>query len=337
MTRLSILSILFILFVSSMNAQNCDDPALLCAETNNEETITTANPVSFDCIDADFSFFYNFTTNNLANPGNVTVNIDVLDCFNNGLSDTVQAVIVEVIPGADPCLNSSYVAVSPCVSDTLNLQMESDDLQPNTDYLVILGTDHSPFDGPCGFDIQIEGPAVDISAGQFGDMGFFVTGDILVTLGESVTLSAQGADAIPGYSWSPGTFIDDPIGNDVLSFPEETIDYTVTGFIGDCEVTDVVTVIVGPPIGIPNTITPNGDGINDLWKISGISEFPRVEVSVFDRWGQQVYRDSGYEQPWNGERANGQFLPTAAYYYVIELNSANINIEPITGVITIIH
>lgn len=321
--------------INVLKAQNCDDPALLCAEVNNPDNITTANAVNFACIDATFSYFYTFTTNNLADPGNVTVSFNGIDCFTNGLSDTIQAVIVEVAPGDDPCLSSSYVAVSPCESDTLDFEIESDDLSPNTDYLVIMGTNHSPFDGPCGIDVQIEGDAVDIVAGYLGDNGF-VSGDVQITLGESANMSVEGGNAAQSYSWSPNTYLDTPIGDNVITFPEETIDYVVTGFVGDCEVTDIITVIVGPPVGIPNTITPNADGINDLWKISGISDFPFAEITVFTRWGQKVFRDIGYEEPWDGTN-RGNKLPTATYYYVIELNSLDVNIEPITGIITLIH
>ena len=335
MTRLTVFLILLAAQINVLNAQNCDDPALLCAEVSNPDNITTANAVSFACIDASFSYFYTFTTNNLVAPGNVIVSFNGIDCFTNGLSDTIQAVIVEVLTGADPCLNTSYVAVSDCVEDTLDFSIESDELNPSSEYLVIIGTNHSPFDGPCGVDVQIDGPAVDIVAGYMGDFGF-VSGDVEITLGETANVSVEGGSASPGYSWSPNTFIDTPIGSDILSTPEETIDYVVTGFVGDCEVTDIITVIVGPPIGIPNTITPNGDGINDLWKIGGISEFPFAEITVFSRWGQKVFVDTGYEEPWDGTN-KGNSLPTATYYYVIELNSQAVNIEPITGIITLIH
>jgi hypothetical protein len=44
----------------------------------------------------------------------------------------------------------------------------------------------------------------------------------------------------------------------------------------------------------------------------------------------------GYAQPWDGTRG-GKFLPTGVYYYVIELNSLDVNIEPVTGFVTLVH
>jgi gliding motility-associated-like protein len=93
---------------------------------------------------------------------------------------------------------------------------------------------------------------------------------------------------------------------------------------------------VGPPINIPNTFTPNGDLINDLWLLAGIQRFEGALVTVYDRWGQQLFKSLGYTQPWDGTNG-GKKLPTATYYYVIELNSLDVDIPPITGSVTLIH
>ena len=95
-------------------------------------------------------------------------------------------------------------------------------------------------------------------------------------------------------------------------------------------------MFIGPPIGVPNAITPNNDGINDLWTIAGISDFQSAQVNVYDRWGQVVLKSIGYTQPWDGTN-KGKFLPTGTYYYVIELNSPDVNIEPVVGFIAIVH
>lgn len=330
MTKRSIHVLLWISVVLSavrVHGQDCSSPSELCAETINPNSIVSSNPVSFSCFNAAYTTYFEFTTNNNPiNTGAVTVSLTGLNCLTGGVNDTLQAVIVEVPAGGDPCFPGSYIAVSDCEADTLDFSVGSDELSANSSYLVIVGTNHDPADGDCDFEIAIEGPAVDINA----------CCDQEISLGETANITVTGGNAIPGYSWAPSVTLDTAVGDEVNAIPGETTNYIVTGYVGGCEVTDVVTILVGPPIGIPNTITPNGDQINDLWKISGISKFPNVQITVFDRWGQVVFKDIGYAQPWDGTN-NGKELPTATYYYVIELNSIDITIEPISGPITLVH
>ncbi|NQX90928.1 MAG: gliding motility-associated C-terminal domain-containing protein [Flavobacteriales bacterium] len=53
--------------------------------------------------------------------------------------------------------------------------------------------------------------------------------------------------------------------------------------------------------------------------------------------GQVLFEVTGYQQPWNGRNRESGFLPTGTYYYVIELNSTDVNIEPIVGFVSIVH
>jgi gliding motility-associated-like protein len=89
-----------------------------------------------------------------------------------------------------------------------------------------------------------------------------------------------------------------------------------------------------PEIEIPNGFTPNGDGMNDIWELSDLSElYPNMQIQVFNRWGQMVFSSKGYSNPWNGKR-HGQDLPTATYYYIIALSN---DIDPLQGNVTIIR
>jgi gliding motility-associated-like protein len=85
---------------------------------------------------------------------------------------------------------------------------------------------------------------------------------------------------------------------------------------------------------IPNAISPNGDLINDVWNIGMIEIYPNVEVKVFNRWGETVWKsEKGYPQPWDG-RSNGKLLPVDSYHYIIDLNNGT---KPIVGNITIVR
>lgn len=73
---------------------------------------------------------------------------------------------------------------------------------------------------------------------------------------------------------------------------------------------------------IPNMISPNGDGDNDVWKLPFIDLlYPQAHVEIYNKWGQQIFKSDGYDVPWDG-RYNGKDVPDGNYYYIINLNSS---------------
>jgi len=70
-------------------------------------------------------------------------------------------------------------------------------------------------------------------------------------------------------------------------------------------------------LSIPNTFTPNGDGINDTWVIQAIEGYPKSTVNIFNRWGQKVFTSIGYHIPWDGTY-QGKALSSGTYYYLID-------------------
>lgn len=76
---------------------------------------------------------------------------------------------------------------------------------------------------------------------------------------------------------------------------------------------------------LSNVFSPNGDGINDTWKISGIENYPNSEIKIFDRQGKMIINQitKGEAFEWNGE-SNGRLLPTDSYWYQIKLSDGRI-------------
>jgi gliding motility-associated-like protein len=145
--------------------------------------------------------------------------------------------------------------------------------------------------------------------------------DKTIIQGGSVTLTAAGNGN--SYGWEPSTGLNLTNSQEVIASPKNTITYTVYTYSPEgCQASDKVTVNVLFPVVIPNTFTPNGDGFNDTWQIIRIGLYPNNEVSIFDRWGQRVYHKKGYSPAgdWDGSYL-GTPLPTATYYYIIELNA----------------
>jgi gliding motility-associated-like protein len=83
---------------------------------------------------------------------------------------------------------------------------------------------------------------------------------------------------------------------------------------------------------VPNSISPNGDGINDTWKIQGAEGYANADFSVFNRYGERVFYSRGYVQEFDGNMKD-RHLPAGVYYYVIDLKGDCPNL---TGSLTII-
>jgi len=88
----------------------------------------------------------------------------------------------------------------------------------------------------------------------------------------------------------------------------------------DCEATDTVIVNMTncKPITIPNTFSPNNDGINDTWKIEELSIYKSCNVQIFNRYGSLVFSSKGFYDPWDG-KFNGKEVPVGTYYYIIDV------------------
>lgn len=72
---------------------------------------------------------------------------------------------------------------------------------------------------------------------------------------------------------------------------------------------------------IPNLITPNSDGKNDIWRLDFIDVFfPGAEIEIYSRWGERIFRSIGYSNAWDGSY-KGDPLPVGVYFYVIKLNN----------------
>jgi gliding motility-associated-like protein len=99
---------------------------------------------------------------------------------------------------------------------------------------------------------------------------------------------------------------------------------------------DGFRMLLFPPNFIPNisnAFSPNGDGINDVWVVSFLQDYPQATMQIVNRYGQVVFFSNGYNQPWDG-KFKGQALPVGTYYYLINLRNGN---PPIAGSVTIIR
>ncbi|MGF6848161.1 gliding motility-associated-like protein [Chitinophaga sp. W3I9] len=136
------------------------------------------------------------------------------------------------------------------------------------------------------------------------------------------------------FAWDPAADFPDPTVLSPVIPAMHDATYTLTA-IGkhSCMARDAMTVKVLKPVAPPNAFSPNGDGVNDTWIITNLSDYAESTVEIFNRYGQRIYHSTGYNVPWDG-RFKGNQLPMATYYYVIRLRAG---MAPITGYVTIIR
>jgi gliding motility-associated-like protein len=76
--------------------------------------------------------------------------------------------------------------------------------------------------------------------------------------------------------------------------------------------------VISCEIYYPNIFTPNGDGKNDMFHISAITEYPGSGLIVYNRWGKVVYESKDYRNNWSGDD-----LPEGVYYFMAEINKSS--------------
>jgi gliding motility-associated-like protein/uncharacterized repeat protein (TIGR01451 family) len=91
--------------------------------------------------------------------------------------------------------------------------------------------------------------------------------------------------------------------------------------------TAMVTInVFSADTAVPNIITPNGDGKNDVLEIQNIGFYPNSQLLIFNRWGNEVYRSENYQNTWNGSG-----LADGTYYYLFNRKEASGQITPFKG------
>lgn len=134
---------------------------------------------------------------------------------------------------------------------------------------------------------------------------------------ESIQLAASGATS---YQWIPGKWLSDNYIADPVAYPREPVVYTVTGRNEfGCFDTARVTIDIIEDFFIPSAFSPNGDGLNDIFKIENIGYQGTGAFRIYDRWGQLVFESLDATSGWDGT-VKGQPAAAGTYYYIIILN-----------------
>jgi gliding motility-associated-like protein len=158
--------------------------------------------------------------------------------------------------------------------------------------------------------------------------------DRVMLVNDPITLSGSAAGDQIIFSWSPDEYISDTAILDPVVSPPSDITYTLSAHSSwGCTDADNVNVKVVTGIYVPTAFTPNGDGKNDRWEIPFLDPSFGGTVSVFNRWGQLVYRVSSAKVSWDGT-VNGMPQPSGVYTYFITFSGNKMQLK---GTITLIR
>ncbi len=162
-----------------------------------------------------------------------------------------------------------------------------------------------------------------------------ILGGVTMTLPLQITDTTGLSETV--FSWSNDIWLDDPSSINPQFTPDKSSDswdFVVTATtMHNCVATDSITVHVLWDLIVPSGFSPNNDGYNDVWFIPA-AQFVRVDVEVFNRWGEKVYSAKNYKNDWDG-KYKGKPLGIGTYYYVVTIYAGG-KVKTLTGPLTIL-
>jgi len=146
--------------------------------------------------------------------------------------------------------------------------------------------------------------------------------DKILLKGQSVVLDGAVGGSGISFSWTPVTYLNNPLLAQPLATPLTDLLYTLeVRSTANCGVAlDDVFVKVYDDIYVPTAFSPNGDGLNDTWRIEALVAVPNARLTVYNRFGTIVFETTGNSKDWDGSY-KGQALHTGSYVYMIDLKN----------------
>ncbi len=131
------------------------------------------------------------------------------------------------------------------------------------------------------------------------------------------------------YSWDFGDGLFDSVPNPAHTFPNAIRNYDVklvtTSFHGCVDSTiRRIEVINEPTLYVPNAFTPDGDYINETFRIVGNGiQAEGFLLIIYDRWGMEIFRTTNPEDFWDGKGRDGNYVKSDVYNWVLKYRDAN--------------
>ena len=157
--------------------------------------------------------------------------------------------------------------------------------------------------------------------------------DQTIDFGNQAYLLATG-QGILVWAYDPTLTCDTCASN--IASPQHSTTYTVriTDSHG-CKAADNVTVFINGTLYVPNTFTPNGDGINDVFFAMG-TEVKTFKMYVFNRWGEDIFEGDRLNGSWDGTY-RGEVSPIDTYVWRIDYTENNDQKHTVLGHVNLVR
>ncbi|MDX2048382.1 MAG: PKD domain-containing protein [Chitinophagaceae bacterium] len=169
--------------------------------------------------------------------------------------------------------------------------------------------------------------------------------DTTLLVGSVIPLLTQASSDVTGYQWSPSTYLSCSNCSAPVSAPKDNITYTVTARNSfGCKTSDTVKIQLqcsSSVVFIPNSFTPNNDGVNDIFYPRGRGIRNIKYFRIYNRWGELIFERSNFNiddksAGWDGT-FKGEKLATGVFVYSTEMLCDNNEPFSLKGTIMIIR
>jgi gliding motility-associated-like protein len=333
-----------IIISESINISSPTNPLVINVDSIDETCALNDGEANATILGGTFPYSYNWSngsSSNLINglsPGLYTVQVKDDNGCEVTSSTFVNGVSNVFLPG-----NQSEINENICLGQSFSIEIEE---KPGLTYLWSDGLNQSDRDvsplTTTSYTLEITDPNCINSYSITANINVKAVSPMLmsnpsngneyptIALGDDIELYSDNSSCDSWtWTWNNG----ENTNNSFYQSPLLSTWYTLTVDSSGCSGIDSIYVIVG--VTPYDAITPNGDGMNDVWEIIDIRSYPNANVKVFNRWGEVIHQCSGGFNyiAWDGTY-NSELLPVGTYYYVVDLNNGD---EPLTGPITIIR
>ena len=295
----------------------------------NDTVLCENQSITYTLAPSYVSYTWNgaISTNNTYSTNTIEdITVSVLDNNNCSGSATTSITSIQSIPILET-INQHEI----CLGDQLNLTASGGSYYEWKDNLATTGT----------VTVQPENTET-YYVTAFNDYGCYSEiSEVLVNVfpvptlyletTSSIIVEGESTDIIISSTGTNYNITESPTNVTIYNGTDKTIPispldntvYTITSTLNNCTIERSIEVNVVNLVGIPSMITPNSDGLNDLWIIENIEDYPDAQVVLYNRWGNVVLEKFFYQNDFDG-KFDGKELPSAVYYYVIKLNFNNL-------------
>ena len=153
--------------------------------------------------------------------------------------------------------------------------------------------------------------------------------------------AATNVDHSNTYSWNPSNVLSCSNCASTVAQPQQSTLFTINVTdVNGCKASDTVSVEVSnatTDVFIPNAFTPNGDGVNDEFKIFGdLAGVHFIDLAIFDKWGEKVFESNNPNFEWDGTY-RGQAAPLGVYVYTATIVFDNGKSKDYKGSVTLLR